>query len=78
MTKMMIKLNSIKKIIGFVNIADQYSGEISVASGDHTVNGKSLLGIFSLDLKNNLTLEIESGTDLFSLIQKLDCAGIIC
>lgn len=46
MTKMMIKLNSIKKIIGFVNIADQYSGEISVASDDHTVNGKSLLGIF--------------------------------
>ena len=72
MTTMIIRLDSIKKVKEFVDIAGHYSGKIEVSSGRYTEDGKSILGILSLELKNNLTLKIEKKKDLSMLMHKLE------
>lgn len=66
-----IKLDSIEKVKGFVNVASRYAGEFEVSQGKCTANGKSMLGIFSLDLKNDLTLEVRQENDLQEVLDEL-------
>ncbi len=47
---MKIRFNSVNAIREFVNIVNNFSAEIDVKSRRTTVDGKSLMGIFSLDL----------------------------
>lgn len=68
---MIIRLDSMKKVEEFVEIASRYTGKIEVSSGRYTVDGKSIMGIFTLELKNNLSMKIENGKDSFNLIQEL-------
>ena len=42
----------------FVNIASRYPYDIDLRVGRHVVDGKSILGIFSLDLSKPITLEV--------------------
>ncbi len=72
MERMIIRLNSIKKVQEFVDIANQYDKDISIRLGRYLVNGKSILSILCLELQSNLILEIESGENLSALIQKLE------
>ena len=44
----------------FVNIANRYPYDIDLRVGRHVVDGKSILGIFSLDLSKPITLEVYS------------------
>ena len=69
---MLIRLDSMKKVKEFVNITTHYAGKIEVSSGKYTVDGKSIMGIFSLELRDNLSLEIEPGKELPNLIQELE------
>ena len=61
-----------KKVKEFVDIASHYAGKIKVSSGKYVVDGKSIMGMFSLELRDNLSLEIEPGKDMFNLVQKLE------
>lgn len=72
MERLIIRLNSIKKVQEFVDIANQYDKDISIRLGRYVVNGKSILRILCLELQSNLILEIESGENLSALIQKLE------
>jgi len=45
-----VNLNSIDKAKDFADIASGVSCEVDVCSGRYVVDGKSLLGLFSLDL----------------------------
>ena len=69
---MLIRLDSMKKVKEFVDIASHYAGKIKVSSGKYTVNGKSIMGLFSLELRDDLSLEIEPGKELSDLIQELE------
>lgn len=60
-----------KKVKEFVEIAKDYAGEIKISSGRYTVDGKSIMGIFSLELSNNLSMKIEDREGASQLIQKL-------
>ena len=53
-----IKLNSIDKVKEFVRIITNFDNDFDVRSGRYTVDGKSILGIFSLDLARPLELDI--------------------
>ena len=55
-----IKLSLAENVKTFVNIANRYPYEIDLRVGRHVVDGKSILGIFSLDLSKPITLEIYS------------------
>ena len=45
-----IKLSLAENVKSFVNIANRYPYDIDLRVGRHVVDGKSILGIFSLDL----------------------------
>lgn len=68
---MTIRLDSIKKVKEFVEITNHYEGKIEISSGTYTVDGKSIMGIFSLELRKNLSMEIEERRELSSFMKEL-------
>ena len=57
-----IKLTSIKDVRDFVDIMTAQTIEIDLTSGRYTVDAKSIMGIFALDLLSPITL-VAHGTD---------------
>ena len=55
---MFIKLNTIDDVKEFVNICSKYNVDIDVKHGKFAVDGKSILGIFSLNLMDKLDVYI--------------------
>ena len=66
-----IKLSLAENVKSFVNIANRYPYDIDLRVGRHVVDGKSILGIFSLDLSKPITMEIydDSCDDLLADIE---------
>ncbi len=65
-----IRLSTISDVRDFVNIVAAYDGEVDLISGRYVVDGKSIMGIFSLDLLSPITLRTE-GPEADNLIEKL-------
>ena len=55
-----IQLTQVSQVRDFVNLAAKYPFDIDLVSGRYTVDAKSLLGIYSLDLSNPLSIVIYS------------------
>lgn len=55
-----VNLNSIDAVKNFCNTASKYDFEIDMISGRYTINGKSLLGLFSLDLSKDITVSVNA------------------
>ena len=60
-------MNSIKIVFGFaenvnkfVKICNKYKEDIDVVSGRYIVNGKSILGLLSLNLLDDVTVTIHT------------------
>ena len=60
---MKILLDSIEKVKKFVNLASAFPGDLDIKSGRYTVDAKSIMGIFSLDLSTPLTLSEVNPSD---------------
>lgn len=60
MTKLTIKLTSIKDVQDFVNAVGKFQGDVDLQSGRYVVDAKSIMGIFSLDLLNPIEMTIHS------------------
>ncbi len=60
MITMTISLDSIDKIKQFVNTISNYPYDFDLASGRYIVDAKSIMGIFSLDLSEPITLNIHT------------------
>ncbi len=58
MQSIKISLAMAQKVKEFVNITQEYECEILLKSGKYVVDAKSILGIFSLDLSNPITVEV--------------------
>ena len=58
MKTVQISLNSIEKVKSFVNDISKFNYDFDLVSGRYTVDAKSIMGIFSLDLTKNITLNI--------------------
>ena len=60
-----IKLREINDVYKLVNILVGFDGDVDLESGKYKVDGKSILGIFSLDLRQpiKLTYNEEKGVD---------------
>lgn len=54
-----ISLSTIELVKKFVNTVSKYDLTINLHSDKYIVNGKSIMGIFSLDLSKPLTLKVE-------------------
>ncbi len=60
MKKTQIRLSTIADVRNFVNIVAAFDGEVDLISGRYVVDGKSIMGIFSLDLLSPITVQTES------------------
>ena len=60
MKTMNIKLSTIADVRDFVNAVAAFDGEVDLSSGRYVVDGKSIMGIFSLDLLSPIKLTIHS------------------
>lgn len=56
-----ILLDSVEKVQRFVSKISRYSCGFDVESGNSCVDGKSLVGLFSLDISRPLHLTINDG-----------------
>lgn len=59
MKEILVKLNSTTDIKDFVELTNVCEGSVTVYSGKYVVDGKSVMGIFSLDLSTPIKVEIE-------------------
>ncbi len=60
MKSVKIRLSTIADVRDFVNIVAKSDVDIDLASGRYVVDGKSIMGIFSLDLLSPITLTAHS------------------
>lgn len=63
MKTMKIKLSTIADVRDFVNAVAAFDGEVDLSSGRYVVDGKSIMGIFSLDLLSPINLTVHSDND---------------
>lgn len=70
-----VKLNTPTDVKFFVYKAQELPRNISikVMHDDYVIDGKSILGLLSLDLSNSIIIEIKSNENIdFSFIEKFD------
>lgn len=60
MKTVQISLNSIDKVKSFVNDITKFDYDFDLVSGRYVIDAKSIMGIFSLDLLNPITLTVHS------------------
>ena len=58
MKKVIVKFESIVQIQNFVNEMGRFSSDVDLVSGTRTVDAKSIIGVFSLDIASPLILEV--------------------
>lgn len=66
-----ISLNSIDKVKSFVNEIAKYDYDFDLVSGRYVIDAKSIMGIFSLDLNQVITLNIHAENDLDDILEVL-------
>ena len=52
-----VNIDTVDKVIEFCNLCSKCAGEVSVYEGRYIVAGKSIMGLFSLDLTKPLKVE---------------------
>ena len=72
MKSVKIRLSTIADVRDFVNILAKTEADIDLCSGRYVVDGKSIMGIFSLDLLSPITLNAHSDDtdELFEAIAR--------
>ena len=72
-------LNSTDKVKEFVGVTVTFDGDIDVVCGRYIVDGKSIMGILSLDLTKELELLLNGVTkdEEMKLVENLKLAGLI-
>ena len=55
-----IKLNTIEKVKDFVSRVSTFDCDVDILYGRYIIDGKSIMGIFSLDLTNPVTVMIHT------------------
>ena len=64
-------LNSIDKVKAFVNTVTQFDYDFDLISGRYTIDAKSIMGIFSLDLSKPIDLAIHVESDEADILEAL-------
>lgn len=59
MVETVIKLDKVVDASGFVNLTSKINGDVTLYSGKYVVDGKSIMGIYSLDLTKPIKMEID-------------------
>ena len=70
---MEIKLTLISDIYDFLEVAQKHPSEVELSQGNYLVDGKSILGVFALNLKEKFKCVTEDGNydDFQEFVNKL-------
>ena len=68
--KFSIKLDTVELVKDFVTLASRIDGDIVIKSDRWIINGKSIMGIFSLDLSKDLDCEIEASEEQVKIFEE--------
>lgn len=71
-----IKLNEISKIKDFYTVASLAEGDVDVISGRYIIDGKSLMGLYSLDISKEIEVKVHE-EDTASFEENLKKYGIL-
>ena len=71
MKSIYIKLVTIEDVYTLVKTLLAFDGEVDLESGRYKVDGRSLLGIFSLDLSKPIDLSIHAEDNLDEILETL-------
>lgn len=67
-----VLLTSVAEVKAFVDAASVYPYEVDVKAGRYVINGKSIMGLFSIDLSGPVTVELSrDGEEARQLKEKL-------
>lgn len=61
--KFLVSLNAIDKVKKFVNIITGFIADFDLVSGRYVIDGKSIMGVFSLDLTKHIELIVHYEDD---------------
>lgn len=59
-TKLVLNLNTLDKVRDFTNEANKFNSDIDIIRGRYVIDGKSVLGIYTIDLTKPVTVKINS------------------
>lgn len=77
--KFTIDLKTIDKVKKFCEYAIELKEDIYLLQGRYVIDGKSIMGIFSLDLTRNIEIQIdEVKDDFYDFFEKIKDLGVIC
>ena len=65
----MLDLNSIERVTGFVTAIEGFDGYFDLVSGRYVIDAKSIMGIFSMDLSQNVEFRILETNDKISEVE---------
>ena len=71
MRTVQIKLDSIDKVKDFVKTITLFDNDFDMRSGRYTIDAKSILGIFSLDLSKPIDLDIYGEEPLDEVLEAI-------
>ena len=71
MKTVQISLNSIDKVKAFVNTITRFDYDFDLISGRYTIDAKSIMGIFSLDLSKSIELNNNSENNVDEILEVL-------
>ncbi|MCR5005715.1 MAG: HPr family phosphocarrier protein [Clostridiales bacterium] len=72
MTRMPVLIDTIEKVKQFVQIVSGFPCEMDLSTGRYTIDAKSIMGIFSLDISAPLDLIIHDEKAVPSIREALD------
>lgn len=72
MTSVTVNINSIDKVKRFVNAITSFDNDFDLICDSYVIDAKSIMGIFSLDLSKNLTLNIQKEDNVDAVLAAID------
>lgn len=61
MTTAKVLLDKVERVKNFVNITTKFDADMDLVIGRYTIDAKSIMGIFSIDLTKPVELQIHAG-----------------
>lgn len=63
MIEKLVSLNTVEKVKRFSDVVSNFPYEITLTGGEYTVDAKSIMSIFTLDLEKPLRMTAHCDTD---------------
>ena len=71
MKSVQVSINTVDKVKAFVSDVTKFEYDFNLVSGRYIVNAKSLMGVFSLDIRKPIRLNINTEDNIDAVLKAL-------